>query len=464
MLKKIFVWTLLFGIFCIHKNNVNAVNIFYPKSDNVVINSDKTFFIGNNNPALNLKINNEVVNIHPTGGFKHTVKLDYGQNKFIISDDKESKIYTITRPKANISPICEKKIINYQYPIIMKISDDDTPLRSTPVDSGLNRLQHLQRGITLNVIGEYENFFKIKLSRDDIAWVSKNNLKNIEQCTKNYGIVENIDTYFDNDKQIYKFKLNTKVPYVLNEEGLSGYTLTLYDMNNSFYDFGKYEYKILQDGKNFGYWTYYNDKNELIVEKRNYPRRIEGIRITIDAGHGGKELGAVGCLGTKEKDINLLIAKKLKSKLEDEGAIVYMTRSNDEFLGLNDRVKFSNDNDSQIFISLHNNALSDNLADKDASGSEVYYFYPQSRYLAKVVASELTKETGLKNRGSKGGSFAVIRNSKSLAILVESAFMINPEENAKLINSDFQDKIADGIVNGLKKYFEGIDMELVKGK
>ena len=444
--------------------NAYCVNIVYPKSDNVTINSDKTFFIGNENPAINLTINGKPVAIHPCGGFKHTVYLNYGVNKFVISNGAEEKIYQITRPQNSKSSVCENQIITYEKPIIIKIKEDNSPLRSSPVDSGLNRLQHLNSGIELQAIGEYGNFYKVLLSRDDIAWINKSNVEKVDKLFLNYANVEKIDYKKDGKSEIYTFKLNSKVPYVLSEDGLSGFTLVIYNMNSELYPFGRYEYQILHEGKNFGYSSQYNDNNELIVKVNKYPSSLKGLNITIDAGHGGSEFGAIGCLGDKEKDLNLQIANKLKLKLQSAGANVFMTRENDIFLGLDDRVKFSNENNTDIFISIHNNALPDSLADKDASGTEVYYFYSQSRYLAKVISAQLSKNLGFKNRGAKGGSFAVIRNTNSLAVLVEVGFLINPEENYLLIDNDFQDKAAEGILNGLNKYFDEIDMEIINNK
>lgn len=459
-----FLIILLMIVFLNIPQSVQAVNIVYPKNQNVTINADKTFFIGNENPTMELKINNESVKIHSSGGFKHTVYLNYGQNKFVISNGKEEKNYNITRPLKKNVPLAEKKFIKYETPVVVRTTEESNPLRSTPVDSGLNRLQHLQNGIDMLAIGEYGDFYKILLDRDDVAWINKSNVTKIDSETINSASILNVDTKFTDDEEIFTFKLSEKVPYVLSENGLNGYTLTLYNMNQELYPFGRYEFPIAQDGKNFGYSSAYNENNELVIRINKYLHSLKGLKITIDPGHGGSELGAIGCLGDKEKDVNLQIALKLKSKLEKEGAVVFLTRENDSYLGLAERVDFTNKNDSQMFISIHNNALPDSLADKDASGTEVYYFYSQSRYLAKVISTELSSEIGFKNRGAKGGSLAVIRNTNCPAVLVEVGFMIDPEDNSLLIKSDFQDKIAGGILKGIKRYFDGIDMEIILNK
>ena len=440
---------LLFG------NITYGFEIVYPKKSEVSINSDKTFFIGNEHSVKTLKINNEIVNLHPSGGFKHVVKLNYGLNIFTIYNGKEKKIYKINRPrpKQTIYQTCSMPV-SYDKPIVISIIDDNTPLRSTPVDAGLNRLQHLPKDIELIALGEERNFYKVKLGRDGFGYISKNNaiktekeyleLANINY--KNYG-------YNKNDKFI-EISLDKKVPYTVTDSNL-GLDIVLYNMDN--FIFEQSEEHI--SGKPFGYTSYYNFDGSLIISMKEFPKidrekPLKNIKITIDPGHGGSEIGAIGCLGTKEKDVNLEISKNLKEKLEKLGAKVYMTREDDSFTGLNERVKKSNYFDADIFLSIHNNALPDSQADKNATGTDTYYFYPQSKELAKILADSISQKTGFKNNGAKGQSFAVIRNTQSIAVLIEIGYIINPDDNAKIIDKNFQNKISDGIISGLERYLK----------
>ena len=133
-----------------------------------------------------------------------------------------------------------------------------------------------------------------------------------------------------------------------------------------------------------------------------------------------------------------------------------MTRDTDVNVSLSDRVKIANDNNSQIFISIHANALPDSLLDKDISGTEVYYFYNQSKNLAEKIQNSLVQKLGTKNGGVKQQSFAVVRNTNALSILVETGYMINPEENSKLMSEDFKNNIVQGIKEGVEKYLNDI--------
>ena len=432
-----------------------CLQIVYPSNQNVKISSPITAFIGNE-PTKKLTINGKPVKIHHSGGFKHPVTLNYGENTFTISNGTESKTYKITRPYSNSAgKPSDLPQTTYQKPIIIITNKDNSPLRSTPVDAGLNRLQHLQKGIYLDAIGEYKNFYKVKLARDDYAWISKSNadkstLESIEPSN-----LLSLDFNITDKEEAYIFKTERKLPYVLSENG-SGYDLVIYGLNDEVYPFGRYEFKITKNTKSFGYYANYNDDGDLVVKINKFKPQFKDLTITIDPGHGGGEKGTTGCLGDKEKDFNLKLALKLQSKLQEKGANIIMTRTNDKAVSLQDRVKIANDNNSQIFISIHANALPDSLMNKDITGTEVYYFYPQAKELSQKILSSVNEKTGNTNGKIKAESFAVVRNTNAVSVLIEAGYMIDPEENFKLISEDYQNKLADGIVTGLERYLNDI--------
>lgn len=452
--------------------SANSAEIIYPKSDNVVINSPVTFFVGNENPDKELFINSEKVNIHPSGGFYVPVDLNIGENIFKISNGTDIITYKITRKDIQNSPTGDTHQVTYEQPLSFIIKENNTPLRAIPYDGGINRLQHLDKDISLSIIGEYGSFYKVQLARDDYAWISKSHVIPIEE---NITPAEIASYTYDEtpEKRIYTLKLNKKVPYILSETRsflqkdnftklepiVNGLDLVVYNIKE--FPENKFEFHINSTGKSFGYKSYYKNESELVIEVKNFPqvnpqKPLEGLTITIDAGHGGDEYGAIGCLGDKEKDVNLSISQKLKEKLENAGAKVVMTRMDDTAITLKRRVEISQNNASDVFISIHNNALPDSAAKSNRSGSSVYYFYPQSKELANKVLEALTCELNMNNDKVRQESFAVIRNTESPAILIELGYMINPEDNAKITDPDFQEKAADAILHGLEKYFNEI--------
>lgn len=178
------------------------------------------------------------------------------------------------------------------------------------------------------------------------------------------------------------------------------------------------------------------------------------VKVCIDPGHGGTKLlkgdpGAIGHAGIKEKDINLAVAKKLFELMKAEGYDVKLTRSSDVVLELQERAKIANEFEADYFISIHCNAVSS----PDAHGTETYCYQKggEGEKLAVAVQEEIIKATGLVDRGVKEGNFYVIRETKMPAILVELAFLSNPNEEKLLNEPAFQSKCAIAILKGVKK-------------
>jgi N-acetylmuramoyl-L-alanine amidase len=181
--------------------------------------------------------------------------------------------------------------------------------------------------------------------------------------------------------------------------------------------------------------------------------------IVVDAGHGGYDSGAVGFYGTLEKDINLSIALKLSELLKNAGYKVLLTRSDDTFVPLEERSEIANNAGADMFICIHCNAA-DN---KDGYGIETYtqlefykpVFKDQEKciYLAALVQNELVKSLGLYNRGVKKDNLSVCRETNAPSVLIETAFIDNPDEEMLLNDQDFQSKAAEAIKLAIDKYF-----------
>ena len=179
------------------------------------------------------------------------------------------------------------------------------------------------------------------------------------------------------------------------------------------------------------------------------------MNIFIDPGHGGSELGAVGCLGDKEKDINLQIANKLKTKLSKMGANVYMSRECDGFVSLEDRVKMAKENCTDIFVSIHLNSIPDIKMDIHKNrGTSVYYYNPNSKSLAESVLNSLTSKIKTRDDGVRTASFAVIRPTDYIGILIETAYMTNPLDSMLYKSANFPDETANAIAEGILNYVQ----------
>ncbi len=171
--------------------------------------------------------------------------------------------------------------------------------------------------------------------------------------------------------------------------------------------------------------------------------------VIIDAGHGGTDPGAIYG-GINEKDINLSIAERTRSSLENAGYKVIMTRDSDEFIGLSERAEIANGYTDAIFISIHCNA-SENLA---TEGIETYSARgaEQGGELGRVIHNAVLKATDAADRGRHERGFVVLRETKCPAALLEVGFISNEAERAKISDPDYQQKIADGITKAVRKY------------
>ncbi|TKJ39078.1 hypothetical protein CEE37_11685 [candidate division LCP-89 bacterium B3_LCP] len=214
---------------------------------------------------------------------------------------------------------------------------------------------------------------------------------------------------------------------------------------------------LLNISKLWGYRTFYHE-NTLKVEIRNEPKiaghSLKGRKIVLDAGHGGDNLGAIGPTRLPEKEPNLEIVFALKKLLEKEGAEVILTRENDSTVNIYDRIDYAVDQEAEILLSIHNNALPDGKNPFINRGSAVYYYRPQSRQLAKHLHENLLESSGLDDFGFYYKNLALTRPTELLAVLVECAFIIHPEEEMLLQDDRFIKRVAKGLRNGIKDFLK----------
>jgi N-acetylmuramoyl-L-alanine amidase len=216
----------------------------------------------------------------------------------------------------------------------------------------------------------------------------------------------------------------------------------------------------------------------------------------IDPGHGGKDPGALGYRRYREKAVTLQIAKELKKILKSRGYKVYMTRERDRFIRLRNRTKYANDKHADIFISIHANAVSKKHANS-VHGIESYFLSPSRSSRAKRVAAMENKADledlnfygkqcflntinshniiaanklaidlqrgalatlqkkykNVKDAGVREGPFWVLVGAQMPAVLVEVGFITHPTEAQRLANRAYQRTMAQGLANGIERYF-----------
>jgi N-acetylmuramoyl-L-alanine amidase len=181
---------------------------------------------------------------------------------------------------------------------------------------------------------------------------------------------------------------------------------------------------------------------------RYEPREKIGGTVVIDAGHGGKDPGATGTNGTREKYINLAIAKKVEYYLKQRGVNVILTRNGDSFIELPDRSWIANRNNARFFVSIH----ADSNPDRSRRGFTVYVSRTasgQSQRLAQSIINSLSSRTSLNNNGMQRANYKVLVNTSCPAALVETGFLSNYSEANILTSSSFQNSVASAIAEGI---------------
>lgn len=193
-----------------------------------------------------------------------------------------------------------------------------------------------------------------------------------------------------------------------------------------------------------------------IIKKEELPINIYPVNnqrakqsVVLDAGHGGTDCGAIGG-GIQEKDITLDIAKRVEKLLKQKGYDVKMTRSDDTFVSLQDRVEISEDYNPDIFVSIHVNSS----VRPEITGVETHYYHQESISLAQTVHSALASAIQTVNRGLFKSKFYVINHTTSPAILIEIGFISNADERNQLVGETRKQATAKAIADGIQKYLQ----------
>lgn len=307
--------------------------------------------------------------------------------------------------------------------------------------------------------------------------------------------------YIDNKK----IKISNQVTFIEIEDNLFQLSSNVINKSGVYYLPTESFFGIIQNLSDSSSIKYTNNEirftsistDKKIVKKnvdlRSEMEKWEFKTIVIDAGHGGKDPGAVGYRGTKEKDIALDVAKRLEKKLSKNMNIkIIMTRDEDVFLRLSERTKIANESNGNLFISIHTNAAED----RRASGFETFLIGPnkneaavrvaarenavlelegttdkkltnedliqatiaqssfasKSEQFASMVQKEIKKRVQSRDRGVKQAGFYVLMGASMPNVLVELGFISNPSEEKKLRSPQYRDQLATAIYRAVEQY------------
>jgi N-acetylmuramoyl-L-alanine amidase len=315
----------------------------------------------------------------------------------------------------------------------------------------------------------------------------------------------NYFTLHDSKKRQYRYIFDIHASMLtrsenLKKEGIDRIKLAQYNPNTLRLVI-EHHHKINVRFKKEEYGLVINIENAQLKQKvptaPQPPKRLSRDKVVvIDAGHGGKDPGAVGYRGYREKIIVQQIAEKVKKILHARGYKVYLTRERDIFVKLSSRTKFANAKNADIFLSIHANAIGGKNANK-VHGIETYFLSTSRSARAKKVAalensadlsdmnfygkesflntlnshnivasnklaidlqqgmlSSLSKNyKNVKDMGVREGPFWVLVGAQMPSVLIEVGFITHPTEAKRLVNTKYQQSLAQGLADGVERYF-----------
>ncbi len=382
--------------------------------------------------------------------FSQMDKLEFSGFKFVAECEKEQ----LTEHPVDLSMCLQSDVVEQTYRLIKDtyVFDEST---------GGSQMDHppLAQGCKVSVVAEegtrmlLKNGYWIEKSMVSTDPLEPKALSDYDYETVTLRAKAPIEySVFDDENGLY---IKTNMGRNLSLEARSE-TMKL-DVESEYSESGTtLRIKSKADYDLAGYEIVPN-KNGLQIKLRLQSNKLRGKTILLDAGHGGEDCGALGPGGKSaptESELNFLLARYLKRELEEAGVNVLLTRKDNTFLELEERVIISENTAPDLFISLHHNSTDQTSNFNEVSGGSVLYSSELSEALAHQIAQNLwagiSKNPKVKVRRQ---SLFVCRQTRCPAILIEAGYLCNPLEYELLCNADNTEKIAKNIVIGLKNYF-----------
>lgn len=333
------------------------------------------------------------------------------------------------------------------------------------------KMGFLDSSIILKVVDSVRSQYKVQLSENHSAWIEKKKVLPVVGINVRQHLSGSWKVWGDSLFDYVAIALPVRLPYrsfmeidpariVLDLYGVTSNTnwitqlKTVKEIKNVWYD--QIEDDVmrvfieLNHPQHWGYRIGYDSLKRLTVRVNRQPKlSLKGMKIAVDAGHGGDQSGASGIkTNILEKDYTLLFAKELRDQLKKKGAKVIMTREKDTTLEQRERLAFLYNEQPDLLISIHFNSSSIDTV----KGVSTYYRYIGFRPLSAHILNKML-ELNLNNFGNIGSfNFALNGPTEFPNCLVEVAFLSNPDDEKKIRNVEFRKKVAAKITAGIESF------------
>jgi N-acetylmuramoyl-L-alanine amidase len=308
-------------------------------------------------------------------------------------------------------------------------------------------VSQVKKGDQLTIVSEQNNWCKVKLPNGSVGWVAgwylDKSTSTPTPSTDSDQATSSVTILYDTTN----IRSGPSTNHDVIQRSKQGDIFTILEKIEDWY-------KISLPNDRIGYvagWIVSTTGTVPKVDRPGMSQYLVGKTFVIDPGHGGRDSGAKGVRGTFEKVLTLRTAKLLDEKLRAAGAKSILTRSQDVYVSLNNRVSFAHYYQADAFLSLHY----DSTVYPSAKGITTYYYNKAKDHsLGQSIQNELIKQTSLSNRGVKYGNYHILRENRRPSVLLELGFLSNISEEAYVSTPQYQEQITTAIFNGLAYEFK----------
>lgn len=445
------------------------------------VTSQTLDFIGQTDADVRATLCGRSVKVYKTGAFGDRIALNMGDNVISVRLDRGrktiEKTYNVYRKAASPSSASSAPVEAFVEKSYYAETLDGAYLQYGDGDDRLggSKAGYLEPGIPMKVIAERSDLAKVQLSEREWAFIPPEYLAPTEKQTPtvNSGSISvSPSTGWD----IVAVSLPRRVPYIAWDEVDPGIIrVNLYGVtNNSNWithrrglsivesvDARQIESDVLQlvirlqGDYDWGYSLSYSGSS-LRISVKHAPATdsLKGLKVGLDAGHGGSAPGAISATGIEEKTVNLAIVYELKSILEARGAQVVLSRSDDSDMSMAERKKVFKDAAIDILVSVHNNAGGSPFV---PMGGSTYYKHMGSRELAYILREKILEIDGMIDNGLTGNfNFSLGAPTEYPSALVECLFMSSLPDEEMIADPKWRHSIAEKIADGLEEYMREV--------
>ncbi len=336
------------------------------------------------------------------------------------------------------------------------------------------KMTYLDSGIIVKVVDSVKEDYKILLSKNHYAYLTKINFRSDTSVQiKPYYLTNNWKVYGDDKYDYVTVNLDERLPYKSIQQinpakifidvfGATSNTNwitqlnTVKEIKNVWYEQIEDDvFRIIIELKHQQHWGYFiSYKNDLLVIRvKRQPEKLslKKLFIAIDAGHGGANNGATGITSKmNEKEYTLIIAKEVEKYFKRKKVKVFMTRTEDVDISMVDRTLMLREQDPDVLISIHLNSS----GKADVKGVSTYYRYIGFRSLSQAVLKRML-ELKLKEYGNVGAfNFSLSGPTEYPNCLVEVAFLSNADDEKRILNPKFHKQVAQKIYQGVEDWLK----------